>query len=89
MQTFGEIARHTLRRARDDAECCWPGEEDFTVPDFRQRLARHIEELPTDARPAEVAARAQGIPGAAVGGAGRAVARFLWRRRSRGSTASG
>jgi uncharacterized damage-inducible protein DinB len=44
MQTFGEIARHILQSSEGLTGMLLAGEEDFTVPDFRQRLARHIEE---------------------------------------------
>ena len=44
MQTFGEIARHILQSSEGLTGMLLAGEEDFTVPDFRQRLARHIED---------------------------------------------
>jgi uncharacterized damage-inducible protein DinB len=56
MQTFGEIARHILQSSEGMTGMVLAGENDFTVPDFRQRLMRHIGELAPDASPAELAA---------------------------------
>jgi uncharacterized damage-inducible protein DinB len=44
MQTFGEIARHILQSSQGLTGMLLAGEEDFTVPDFRQRLMRHVED---------------------------------------------
>jgi uncharacterized damage-inducible protein DinB len=56
MQTFGEIARHIWQSSEGMTGMLLAGENDFTVPDFRQRLARHIGELAPDAGPAALAA---------------------------------
>ena len=56
MQTFGEIARHILQASEGLTGMLLAGEEDFTVPDFRQRLMRHIGDLAPDAGVADLAA---------------------------------
>jgi uncharacterized damage-inducible protein DinB len=56
MQTFGEIALHILHSSCGLMGMLLAGEEDFTVPDFRQRLARHFAPLPAGVSPAEIAA---------------------------------
>jgi uncharacterized damage-inducible protein DinB len=48
MQTFGEIAHHILNAGAGLTGMLLAGEEDFTVPDFRQRLMRHIANLAPD-----------------------------------------
>jgi uncharacterized damage-inducible protein DinB len=56
MQTFGEIALHILQSSCGLTGMLLAGEEDFTVPDFRRRLAHHFAPLPAGAAPAEIAA---------------------------------
>ena len=56
MQSFGEIARHILQAGEGMTGMLLAGENDFTVPDFRQRLMRHMRELAPEASPAELAA---------------------------------
>jgi uncharacterized damage-inducible protein DinB len=56
MQTFGEIAFHTLQAGNCLTGMLLAGEEDFTVPDFRERMARHAAPVPAGASPAELAA---------------------------------
>ncbi len=56
MQTFGEIALHILQSSYGLTGMLLAGEEDFTVPDFRKRLARHFAEAPGEASPRELAA---------------------------------
>src|ERR1039457_3881524 len=48
MQTFGEIANHILSAGEGLTGMLLAGEEDFTVPDFRQRLMRHTANLARD-----------------------------------------
>jgi uncharacterized damage-inducible protein DinB len=55
MQTFGEIARHILQSSEGMTGMLLAGEKDFTVPDFRQRLVRHVHELAPGATVAELA----------------------------------
>lgn len=54
-QTFGEIARHILQSSYCLTGMLLAGEEDFTVPDFRQRMARHAAPLAADISPADLA----------------------------------
>jgi uncharacterized damage-inducible protein DinB len=56
MQTFGEIARHILQAGEGLTGMLLAGEEDFTVPDFRQRMTRHMGNLAPDAGSADLAA---------------------------------
>jgi uncharacterized damage-inducible protein DinB len=56
MQSFGEIAHHILRSSEGLTGMLLAGETDFTVPDFRERLARHVKALPPDAGAPELAA---------------------------------
>jgi uncharacterized damage-inducible protein DinB len=60
MQTFGEIARHILQASEGLTGMLLAGESDFTVPDFRQRLMRHITPLAPDASVAELTAALRG-----------------------------
>jgi uncharacterized damage-inducible protein DinB len=54
MAAFGEIARHILHAGDGLTGMLLAGEEDFTVPDFRQRLMRHAVNLAPDAGVAEL-----------------------------------
>jgi uncharacterized damage-inducible protein DinB len=56
MQTFGEIAHHILRAGEGMTGMLLAGEDDFTVPDFGQRLARHFGPLAPDAGVPELTA---------------------------------
>ncbi len=56
MQSFGEIAFHILQAGEGLTGMLLAGEEDFTVPDFRQRLLRHMASLKPDGSAAELAA---------------------------------
>ena len=56
MQAFGEIARHILQASEGMTGMLLAGEEDFTVPDFGQRLVKHIGKLAPDAGVAELTA---------------------------------
>jgi uncharacterized damage-inducible protein DinB len=56
MQTFGEIAHHILRAGEGLTGMLLAGEDDFTVPDFGQRLMRHFGTLAPDAGVAELTA---------------------------------
>jgi uncharacterized damage-inducible protein DinB len=58
-QTFGEIARHILQASEGLTGMLLAGEDDFSVPDFRQRLARHVREPAPDAGAAELAVALQ------------------------------
>ncbi|MGA3095298.1 MAG: DinB family protein [Bryobacteraceae bacterium] len=53
---FGEIARHILEAGEGLTGLLLAGDEDFTVPDFRERLKRHATSLPADASAADIAA---------------------------------
>ncbi len=55
MQTFGEIARHILQSSYGLTGMLLAGEEDFTVPDFRERMTRLFAALPPEVPPAELA----------------------------------
>jgi uncharacterized damage-inducible protein DinB len=55
MQSFGEIARHILQAGEGLTGMLLAGDEDFTAPDFRQRLMRHMGSLAPDAGPAALA----------------------------------
>lgn len=56
MQSFGEIAFHILQAGEGLTGMLLACEEDFTVPDFRRRLMRHMGSLAPNASPAELAA---------------------------------
>lgn len=56
VMTFGEISHHILNAGHALTGMLLAGEEDFTVPDFRARLAKHVPGLPADAGTAQLAA---------------------------------
>jgi uncharacterized damage-inducible protein DinB len=54
--TFGEIARHILDAGHGLTGMLIAGEENFTGPDFRRKLAEHFSPLPGEAGAAALAA---------------------------------
>jgi uncharacterized damage-inducible protein DinB len=54
--TFGEFARHIWQSSEVLTGMLLAGEVDFTVPDIRQRMARHAESLPPVASVGELTA---------------------------------
>jgi len=56
MQSFGEIARHILTSSDGLMGMLLAGENDFTVPDFRERLMRHATPIGEEAGVPELAA---------------------------------
>lgn len=55
VMTFGEIAHHILNAGHGLTGLLLAGEENFTGPDFRQKLSQHTPGLPPSASPAELA----------------------------------
>ncbi len=55
VMSFGEAARHILDAGEGLTGMLLAGEEDFTQPDFREKMKRHMRNLPADAPPAELA----------------------------------
>jgi len=56
VMTFGEVARHILQAGHGLSGLLLSGEESFATPDFRQKVAAHVPDLPADATPAQLAA---------------------------------
>jgi uncharacterized damage-inducible protein DinB len=56
VMTFREIARHILMAGDGLTGLMLAGEENFTGPDFREKLKPHMRDLAADASPAELAA---------------------------------
>jgi len=56
VMTFGEIAHHILNAGHGLAGLLLDGEVNFTGPDFRQRVTRHLPDIPPSASPSELAA---------------------------------
>jgi uncharacterized damage-inducible protein DinB len=56
LMTFREIARHFLDASHALTGMLLAGEEDFTAPDFRQRMKRHMSSLGAGAGAPELAA---------------------------------
>ena len=56
LMTFREIARHILDASHGLTGMLLAGEVDFATPDFRQRLQRHMPDLPAQAGAPELAA---------------------------------
>lgn len=52
---FGEIARHILDAGHCLSGLLLAGEDDFTAPDFRRKLAQHVFPLPEKPAQAELA----------------------------------
>jgi uncharacterized damage-inducible protein DinB len=57
LQTFGEIARHILVSTHALTGLLLAGETDFTVPDFRARVASQVAHIPEKLEPAELVRR--------------------------------
>jgi uncharacterized damage-inducible protein DinB len=55
VMTFREIARHILDASQGLCEMMLAGEEDFTVPDFRDRMKAFMSPLPANAPAADLA----------------------------------
>ena len=55
VMTFGEIARHILDASEGLTGMLLAGEENFTAPDFREKMTGHMRNLAPDAGPAELA----------------------------------
>jgi uncharacterized damage-inducible protein DinB len=56
MATFGEIARHILEAGNGLTGMLLAGEENFTAPDFREKMKRRMGSLPANASAADLAA---------------------------------
>jgi uncharacterized damage-inducible protein DinB len=56
LMTFREIARHILDASHGLTGMLLAGEVDLATPDFRQRLQRHMPDLPAQAGAPELAA---------------------------------
>jgi len=56
MATFSEIARHILEAGNGLTGMLLAGEENFTAPDFREKMKRRMGSLPANASAADLAA---------------------------------
>ena len=56
VMTFGEIARHILIAGDGLAGLLLAGEDNFTAPDFREKLRERAVRIAADATPADLAA---------------------------------
>ena len=54
--TFGEIARHILEASQGLTGLLLSGDENFATPDFREKMKRHMANLPANATAADLAA---------------------------------
>ncbi|MGO9232055.1 MAG: DinB family protein [Bryobacteraceae bacterium] len=57
LQTFGQIARHILVSTHALTGMLLAGDTDFTVPDFRARIASHVAHIPETLEPADLVRR--------------------------------
>jgi uncharacterized damage-inducible protein DinB len=55
VDTFRQIARHILDASEGLVGLLLAGADDFTAPDFRERMKQHISQLSPDAGAAELA----------------------------------
>jgi uncharacterized damage-inducible protein DinB len=55
IMTFGEISHHILNAGHGLTGLLLTGEENFTGPDFRDRVSRHFTGIPATVSPAELA----------------------------------
>jgi uncharacterized damage-inducible protein DinB len=53
---FRDIARHVLNASEALVKLLLDGEDDFSAPDFRRKMAARVNPLPAEASPAELAA---------------------------------